>query len=233
MNDNRQWHRPHTDLWNYRVPLGLLGLDIGRSGVVARYSENRWAFIGPVPLDPASRRAIDDAGRVDALIVQTAFHNAFVPEACDEFPDALVYLAKGAKTEDLPDDRIRRLDELPEAVTRSLIPFPLRYRIANEVLFFHAVSATLIVGDFCVHFPDDPPSLRARTLRRLLGWVPGPRMPTLLKLLLHRRSALSTFEHVCEQRPQRIVMSHGEPIENDIDTALQALRRGLGGSGRP
>ena len=124
--------------------------------------------------------------------------------------------------------RRQGIDDMVQVLTRGLVPFPLKYRVANEVLFFHPASATLIVGDFCVHFVDHPPSLRARALRRLLGWVPGPRMPTLLKLLLHRRAALATLERVCERRPQRIVMAHGEPIESGVDAALQVLRRGLG-----
>ncbi len=228
MRDDRQWHRAHPDLWTYRVPLKLFGSDIGRRGTVVRYADRRWAFVGPVPLDPEAHRSLAEAGRVDALIVVTAFHNAFVEDACAAFPEARVYAARGAKTKRLPQERLRSLGELPDDLTGVLVPYPLKYRMGNEVLFFHRASGSLIAGDFCVHFPDDPPDRRERLLRRLLGWVPGPRMPTLLKLLLDRRAASKTFESIVEQRPRRIVVAHGESVEErDIEPAIEALRRGL------
>ena len=50
MHDDRRWHRPHADLWTYRVPLSVLGTDAGRRGVA---------------VDDAARRELDEAGTVD------------------------------------------------------------------------------------------------------------------------------------------------------------------------
>jgi hypothetical protein len=230
MPDDRRWYRPHPDLWTYRVPMRILGMDAGRRGCVARYADDRWAFIGPVPLDDGARRELDEAGRVDVLIVPTAFHNAFVPEACAAFPEADVYLARSAKTVGLPAERIRSLpDELPHDVKKGLRTFPFEgMRTAHEVAFVHRASASLIVADLCMHYPGPAANAWTRILRKLFGWTPGCRIPTLMKVALRDRDAArTTLESIRRMTPRRILMSHGVPVEEDVDAVLGDLNRQL------
>lgn len=225
------WQRPHPDLWTYRVPLRTFGADTGRRGVAVRYAERRWAFIGPVPLTPDARAELDERGSVDTLIVPTAFHNTFVPEACEDHPEALVYAARDAKTQRLPADRLRRLPaDLPDELRDVILPFPIKgMRAGHEVVFLHRPSATLVLADLCMHYPTPADGLWTRAFRRAFGWTPGVRVPGLIRLLLKDRAAVrATLEEIRALGVERIVMSHGEPIETNADRALGEMLRQLG-----
>lgn len=199
--------------------------------MVARYAPERWAFVGPVPLDEEARSELDRAGRVDALIVTTAFHNAFVPKACEEFPEATVYLTRGVKEKLLPAGRLRRLpSKLPDVIRDALVPFPIEgMRAAHEVVLFHRSSRSVIVADLCMHYPERAGSAWTAIFRRLSGWTPGPRVPNLIKFTLRdRASARSVLEAIRQREPRRILMAHGAPIERNVDEVLRDLIRQIG-----
>lgn len=225
------WHRHHPDLWSYRAPLRLFGTDAGRHGFAVRYAEGRWAFIGPVPLDDGARRELDERGTVDSLIVATAFHNTFVAEACADFPQALVYTARGVKKQQLPTARLRKLPgDLPAELRQALLPFPIEgMRAGHEVAFLHRASETLVLADLCMHYPTPAAGLWTRLFRRISGWTPGVRVPFLMRLMLKdRAAAIAALTAIGSHRLQRILMAHGEPIEQDANGALREMIRQLG-----
>lgn len=231
MSDDLRWYRAHPDLWTYRVPLRVFGVEAGRRGTVVRYADERWAFVGPVPLDDASRAELDEAGVVDTLIVPTAFHNKFVPEACRAFSESTVYLARGARTEDLPEDRTRSIEDLPAELREALEPVPFGgMRAGHEVAFVHRASGTLIVADLCMHYPEPARGLWSRGFMRLSGWTPGVRMPGLMKMMMRDRNATrETLETLIGRDLTRIVMAHGETVEQDVSAALERMVRQVAG----
>jgi len=205
----------------------VLGADAGRRGVAVRYASRRWAFVGPVPLAASLRAELDAEGAVDVLIQQTAFHNTFVPEACDAFPEARAYTARGARKASLPADRLGKLPgDLPAEVSSALLPIPIEgMRAGFEVDFVHPASRTLIVADLLMHFPDRAPSFWTGLFRRTFGWAPGARMPTLFRWMLKDRPAVAaSLDRILEHPIERIVVSHGEPIESGAQAVLEGIR---------
>lgn len=231
MPDDQRWSRPHPDLWTFRVDLAVLAAEAGRRGVAVRYAPGRWAFVGPVPLPPDARAELDREGVVDTLIQATAFHNTFVPESLAAFPEATLYAAAGSRAARGAAERVLRLpDDLPAEVAAALVPVPIEgMRAGHEVAFVHPPSATAILADLCMHFPDRAPSFWTAVFRRLAGWVPGPRMSSLFRLLLRdRAAAAASIERLLEHPIERIVPAHGAPVESGAREALVALRDGLG-----
>ena len=227
MNDTECWHRLTEDLWTYHVELDVLGAEAGRRGVVVRYAPGRWAFIGPVPLLPAARKELDAQGVVDVLIQQTSFHNSFVAEACDEFPEALVYTARGSKRAQLPKARKRFLpDDLPAEFTTALQPIQLReMRAGHETVFFHHASRSLLIADLLMNHTERASSLWSAVARRMFGWGPGARMPRLYRTILKDRSTtIADIDRMLEFPIERIVMSHGSTIESGAREVLKSVR---------
>lgn len=231
MRDDRRWHRPHSDLWTYHVPLRLLGTDAGRRGTVVRDASGGWTFVGPVPLTADAHGELAAVGRVNTLVVPTAFHNRFVPEACEAFPAARVLVARGAKRERLPAERTRALEAGTVGGTLGALPVP-GMRLGHEVVFVHGSSGTLVVADLFMHFPTPGNGPWTRLFRRLFGWTPGLRVPTLMRRALGDREAVcALLEGLRGRGLRRIVVAHGEPYEDgdidDIDDALGRLADSL------
>lgn len=228
--DHRRWCRHHDDLWTYHVDLRVAFANTGRRMAAVRNGAARWMLVSPVPLDANAAEELAQAGEVDALVVQTAIHNAFVAESCAAFPDATVYFARGTRTARLPQERLRRLPtDLPETWTSATEPIALEgIPRLNEVVLLHKASSTLLVADLCFNLDPRYP-LATRLLYRLSGGYPGVRTSRLFRATIRdRRAFLRSFDRILERRFARVVMAHGLVIERDGHDLLRELRRSFG-----
>jgi hypothetical protein len=227
LDDHQRWKRIHDDLWTFHTDLRLMGAQAGRRMVAVRRAGSAWALFSPVPLDDASRAELDSEGRVDALVVPTAFHNTFVPESAIAFPDAAVYLVKGARRQEMPPERCHTLTGgLPAEWGEDLVSFPLEgIPRSNEVEFVHLASRTLLISDLCFHIDERYPPW-TRLLFRLAGARPGIRPSRLFRTLIRDREAfLRSLDRILACDFDRVVMSHGTIIEEGGKKAIRALRQ--------
>lgn len=225
--DRDRWHKAHPDLWTYSVDLRVLGAHAGRRMTAVRHSDGAWALIGPVPLSDRSRDELRAEGDVDALVVPCAFHNRFVAESCTAFPRAEVYVAGGATTRHLPAERVHALPaDLPASITGVLEPVEVGgIPMSNEVVLFHRPSRTAIFADVCMHFPEPDRSRWSNVFKRLAGWTPGVRIPTLMRKLIRDRDAfVASLDRIAALEPERLLPSHGEPVTDDASAALARMR---------
>lgn len=208
--------------------MSLLGAEAGRRGTVVAYGHNQWAFIGPVPLSEASLAALNQRGTVDCLIQATAFHNTFMKEAAEQFQTATIYTAKGSKKEKLPQDRLKHLPaDLPATLREQVTPIAINgLRVGEEVVFLHHGSKSLVIADLMMHFPNPAPTFWTACFRRLVGWTPGARMPRLMQWMVKDRKAFTeSLDSILQHPFERIITSHGEPIEENALSLLESLRR--------
>lgn len=228
--DRDRWHHRHDALRTYDVDLRILGAHIGRRATAVRGEDGDWTLIGPVPLDDAAARELAGAGgAVRRLVVQTAMHNTFVPEAHDAWPEATLWLARGAKRDRLDAARVRPLAEWTAEGT-GLAAFPLDgMPRVNEVALHHAASRSLILADWMMHFPEALRStlpLWTRLFLRASGWVPGPRVSRLYRAMIRDRAAFArSVEPLLRLEIERILPAHGVPVEDDAAAVLESLRR--------
>ncbi len=223
MSDLERWQRWHQDLWTYSIDFTMMRAHIGRRMTAVR-GEDGWTLIGPVPLSDGAVRELTAEAPVRRLVVQTAFHNTFVPEAHQDWPEAEIYLTEGAKKEGLAAERIRPLSSWPAARDElEAIPLEGMPRV-NEVALYHKASGSLILADWMMHFPEGGSTFGTNLFLKLFRWVPGTRVSPLYRMMIKDKPAFrGAAERIAALKPERILPSHGEPLTGGIEQALASL----------
>jgi len=127
----------------------------------------------------------------------------------------LLYVAPGLDTKrtDLAIEGV--LGDEPESGWRDDLDQVLLggFPFANEIVFFHRPSATLIATDLAFNVCDSSPPLTRLFFR--LGGTYGRLSPTLLERLLvrDRTTFRQSLERILEWPFERVVVAHGEVSE--------------------
>jgi len=205
----------HSDLWTTDAPLRFFGLEVGARMTVVRLPDSRLLLHSPIAATEELVREVEAVGRVAYIVAPNRFHHLFVGDWQRACPDALLYVAPGLDTKraDLAIEGV--LGDEPEPGWRDDLDQILLggFPFANEIVFFHRPSATLIATDLAFNVCDSSPPL-TRILFRL-GGTYGRLSPTLLERLLVRdRTAFrQSLERILEWPFERVVVAHGEVSE--------------------
>ncbi|ANM29232.1 hypothetical protein ABI59_05970 [Acidobacteria bacterium Mor1] len=225
MSDLERWQRWHDDLWTYSIDFTMMRAHIGRRMTAVRGADG-WTLVGPVPLSDGAGRELTTEAPVRRLVVQTAFHNTFVPEAHRDWPDAEIYLTEGAKKEGLAREQIRPLSGWP-AEHGELEPIPLEgMPRVNEVALYHRDSRSLILADWMMHFPEGGSTFGTNLFLKLFRWVPGTRVSPLYRMMIKDKPAFrGAAEKISALEVERVLPGHGEPLTGGIGEALASLEQ--------
>jgi hypothetical protein len=205
----------HTDIWVADSPLRFLGLEIGARMTVVRLPGSKLLLHSPVAPTAELVREVEALGPVAYLVAPNRFHHLSVGEWLRACPEALVYVAPGLDKK-RPDLKIAGvLTDEPEpgwagTVDQVLVGgFPL----ANEVVFFHRPSNTLVATDLAFNVGSSSAPLTRLAFR--LSRAYGVLSPTLLERLFVRdRPAFRrSLERILEWPFERIVVAHGQVSE--------------------
>jgi Domain of unknown function (DUF4336) len=161
-------------------------------------------------------REVTALGPVAYLVAPNRLHHLFVSEWKEACPEASIYVAPGLDTKRADLSIAGILTDEPEVGWKDTIEQVLLcgFPFANEIVFFHRPSATLIATDLAFNIgPSSPPLTRfafrlAGTYERL--------SPTLLeKLLVRDRTAFRhSLERILKWPFERVVVAHGDVSEN-------------------
>ena len=205
----------HSDLWITDSPLRFLGLEVGARMTVVRLSDSRLLLHSPIAATEERVREVEALGRVAYIVAPNKLHHLFIGEWQRAYPDSLLYVAPGLDTKraDLAIEGV--LGDEPESGWRDDLDQVLLggFPFANEVVFFHRPSATLIATDMAFNVGAGSPPL-TRLFIRVAGTY-GRLSPTLLERLLVRdRTAFrQSLERILEWPFERVVVAHGEVSE--------------------
>jgi hypothetical protein len=205
----------HSDLWVTDSSLRFLGLAVGARMTVVRLPGPKLLLHSPIPATAELVSEITELGPVAYLVAPNRFHHLFVDQWQQACPEASVYVAPGLDTK-RPDLKIEGvLTDGPESGWADTVDQILMggFPLANEVVFFHRPSATLIATDLAFNIGSSSPPL-TRLAFRLAGAY-GRLSPTLLERLFVRdRSAFRhSLKRILEWPFERIVVAHGEVSE--------------------
>jgi hypothetical protein len=201
-----------SDLWIADSPLRFVGLELGARMTVIRLPGPKLLLHSPVPATPGLVREVKALGPVAYIVAPNRFHHLSADAWLAAFPGASLYVAPGLD-EKRPDLKIAGvLTDVPEsgwaeAVDQILVRgFPL----ANEVVFFHRPSATLLATDLAFNIGSKSPPLTRFAFRLSRGY--GRLSPTILERLFVRdRSAFRrSLERIFEWPFERVVVAHGQ-----------------------
>ncbi|MEW6282390.1 MAG: DUF4336 domain-containing protein [Candidatus Eremiobacterota bacterium] len=198
------------DLYALDQPLRFMGMQIGvRTTLVRRPDGSLWIH-SP---GPRVGKQVETLGPVGALVAPNSMHHMSLGAAMKEFPQARAVASPGVfpkhpelELEDLSGQRWG--DDLEQLYVEGM-------RGLEEFAFFHARSATLILTDIGFNIQSSPHMFTriALTLDGAYGCFSCPRTTHLL--VRDRAAFRRSLERILEWPFKRIVVGHGEAVEQD------------------
>jgi hypothetical protein len=214
-------------LWHVQHEFSVNHLPISSRMTIARLADGGLWLHSPVPLRPDQREALLQLGPVRFIVAPSKAHHLFLTQCMQAFPDAQVFGAPGLRQK-RPD--IKALNDLPSPAEApwagELQSFVFEgIPAANETVWFHAPSATLIVTDL-LQWWQGPLPLPARLYARLTRVRQGLGVPLTVRGLVRDRAAAQRSARQIMQWPfERVVTAHNAVVEShareDVRRALQ------------
>ena len=211
---------PFTDdLWIADGPdvEAVAGFSYPTRMAVVRLSDGGLWVWSPVEPSPDLRAEIGVLGPVRHLVAPNALHHLFLGNWLRAYPEARIHAAPGLRLKrrdiafdsDLGDEAHPNwAGEIDQVVVRGNL-------IAEEVVFFHRSSRTVLFADLLQQFPPDRfPGWRGVVARldRMTG--AEPTVPRKLRAaFVRRRAAREAVRRVPDWPARRVVMAHGTPVE--------------------
>ncbi|MEM7793007.1 MAG: DUF4336 domain-containing protein [Cyanobacteria bacterium P01_C01_bin.118] len=217
------------NLWTVSQPLRFFGLEVGTRMTVIRLNNNELVLISPISLDICHRPLLDALGAVKYIVAPNMFHHLFVAQVQALYPDATVWGVDGL-AEKRPDLKLDALVNQSGSFANELkyLPFrgfatifPQGIVLANETVFLHQPSRTLILTDTAYNF-DQNSSLVIQLATRALGGY-NKLQPSRLEKLGTRDKAqvAESVAQVLAWDFDRVVPAHGSIVETGGKAAFK------------
>jgi hypothetical protein len=216
------------DVFTIARPLRFLGVEMGTRATVIRLGSGGLFVHSPVALDAETKAAVDALGVVEHIVAPTLFHHLFVGEWARAYPDASVWACPGLEKKRADVRFGRVLGNTPEAAWKDDLEqvFFGAFPMANEVIFFHRKSSTIVCSDFIFNL-----SAHSSWLTRAVNGVVGHKEPgvTLLERLAikDRAAARQQVGRVVDWGAERIVLAHGDLVASNAQNVVANAYRWL------
>jgi Domain of unknown function (DUF4336) len=190
---------------------------------VIRLASGGLILWSPVAPTDALRAEVERLGEVRHLVAPNKLHNLFLAPWKTAFPKALMHAAPGLRD---------RRPDLAFDADLSGTPHPdwadevdqilLQNRIADELVFFHRPSGTVLFTDLLQGLPKGWFTGWRALVARLDGMTgPEPAVPRKFRLSFTDRAALRQGLRTILSWPARqVVMAHGTPVTTDAPAFL-------------
>ncbi len=209
-------------LWTVQHSFTTLGIPITSRMTLAKVNQSEWAAISVVPLTPDQIAEINRAGKVSYIIAPNNFHHLFVNDAKAYWPNAAIYIPPtlSKKRPDLAAAQRLGANELPWSKALKHVAIAGSSAI-EEFAFFHVPSKSLILTDLCFNMKH-PQGFRQTLFTLLTGTKGELKTSRMIKLLFKNKTALkNSLQQVLEWPFERLIVAHGEIVEESTKTKLQ------------
>ncbi len=201
-----------------------LGMTLPCRSTVIRLDGGGLFVHSPPPLNLATRNALESLGPVQAVVGPNPVHHSFIPDYAEAYPQAQVFLAPGLaqRVPGLP--RGTELGDDPPPLWQGRIDqIVLRLDGLGEVSFLHRPSGTLILTDLSMNLIS--PTTRIEAIYWRAAGYPArfaPSLPVRRTVLRNRQLTASIASRILEWPFERIVMCHGDIIDEDVQACFRA-----------
>ena len=212
-------------VWLQEYPIRYAGCDFNARMTVLRLTDSRLMLHSPCEIDHQTKGAIDSLGEVAFIVAPGSYHYFYVPSAQAAFPEAETYICPGIerKRPDIDFDWILG-DRTPKAWEASLDQVLVRgTKFIWEVAFFHKSSRTLLLTDLIENIGDKTPNVNwllkfwwKAVFRMWNRPKPAPEYQMGWK---DKAAAKESLQRILEWDFERIVLAHGDTIEDDARAA--------------
>ena len=209
------------DLWTATQPLSFLGLEVGCRMTIVRLPSHDLVVISPIELRAGDLHAIDSLGTVRYLVAPNLFHHLFLDRAQRFYPTAKT-LGPADLAKKRPDLKIDAALDQPGSFESVLdyLPFkgfaailPTGIQSAQETVFYHRPSKTLILTDTAFNFDESFP-FTTRLAAQVLGSYQSLRPTRMEKWGTRDKQAVeASVRKVLNWDFDRVIPGHGTIIE--------------------
>ena len=219
-----------SSIWVKEQPFKYFGLEVGTRMTIVRLLHNQLVLISPVKLDSQTITEINDLGTVTYIIAPNLFHYLYLQDCKNIYPDASLITAPGLETKtkinsDLvfTKNEISFNGELEYFLFAGFQAFMLTtLSIANEIVFYHPESKTLILTDTAFHFDRSFP-LITQFASRIISCYERLRPSILDKIAIQDKEQITaSVTKLLQWDFQRVIMAHGTIVEENAKERLVA-----------
>ena len=211
-------------LWVADQPLRILGVELGARMTVVRLPGGGLLLHSPIRPSAELVGEVLALGPVSAIVAPNRFHHLFAGAWLDACPGTPLFVAPGLETKrpELPIAGV--LSDTPEPLWQGALDQVLLrgLPLTNEVVFFHAATATLVATDLAFNIGSDRPAATRWAFR--LSGAGGKLAPTFLERLMIRDRAgfRASIRRILEWPFDRVIVAHGSVLETGGRRALES-----------
>ena len=209
-------------LWHVQHAFKTYGIPLTTRMTVVRLADGTLWLHSPVPLSAQLRGEIAALGTVGSIVAPNKLHHLFLPEAVAAFPQAKLYGAPGLSRKRADIAGINSLSSNCEPVWRTdfdqlvVAGFP----IANEVVWFHRASRTLILTDLCQLWHGTLPLISV-AYAGLTGVRNCLTVPRTVRMMIRDKQAFAASARAIMQWPfERVITAHHAIVDDDAHAAV-------------
>jgi len=239
IDDNIRFERRHMkhlqqvdeNIWIYNgSTVSWYGMPYTTRMTVVRLNNAKMWIHSPSKIRDGLIEEIQELGDIQYLISPNKIHHLFIQDWITLCPRAKAYSSPGLeeKRNDLLFDcaltdtaEIEWRDEVDQLIFKGS-------KAMEEVVFFHKKSNTLLLTDLIENFHPDHFKGFRKILAKITGIVsPNGKTPLdwRISFFFNKTKARSCLQKMINWNPKRIIISHGECIEDD---ALEFLKKSFG-----
>lgn len=220
-----------SSIWVKEQPFKYFGLEVGTRMTIIRLDGDRLVLISPVKLDSQTITEIDKLGTVTYIIAPNLFHYLYLQDCQKIYPNASLITAPGLenKKPEIKSDLVFTRDkisfngELEYFLFAGFQTFMLTTSsVANEIVFYHPKTQTLILTDTAFYFDRNFPLVTQFT-SRIIGCYEQLRPSILEKIATQDKEQITaSVNKLLQWDFQRVIMAHGTIIEENARKKLVA-----------
>ncbi|MEL6439729.1 MAG: DUF4336 domain-containing protein [Cyanobacteria bacterium J06621_8] len=223
-------------LWVVEQPQKFMGLEVGTKMTVIRLSDGSILLISPVKIDSQLQQQLDELGEVKYIVAPNLFHYLYVADCQKIYPQAQTIAPPGL-TDKIPTLKVDQILTQDAIAFNSEVEYmllegfqifvPPKIRKANEIIFYHPQSKTLIITDSAFNLDNSLP-LVTQIAARILGSYQVLKPSWLEKIAVEDCSLLQqAIARVMNWDFERVIMAHGKIVTENAKEKLTAGYRWL------
>ncbi len=212
------------NIWHVTEPMRMApGVYLPIRMTVVRTGSGNVLLHSPVSLKQEWAEAVGALGKVRWVVAPNLYHHVHLKPTLQRFPDAQLLAAPGLAKKrpglSVAAELSGRLPpELSDFEEVQVVGAPKM----NESVFLHRPSGSVIIGDLVFNVTDVP-TLATGLMLRVAGTRGGFAKSRLWNFLVKDKAAFAeSLERICAWPAQRIIMGHGDIVEQDAGARLSA-----------
>jgi hypothetical protein len=211
-----------NQLWVAEMPSKVFGVEFGARSTLARLPDGGLWVHSPIRLSSELRQEVDKLGPVHALVAPNKMHFGYLKHWIKAYPEAIVFVSPDF-LHDIGVDPVI-LSDAAEMLWQGVLKHHILHgsSLVQEADFLHIHSKTLILTDLVFNIPVSKLPLTQKLAAGVVGVPDGFAPSRTFKMTAGDKAALKiSIERLLEWDFQRIVVAHGDIVENDGAAVLR------------